>query len=267
MQGPEWRHRGRERVRSEAAGVPGRGRRRTGAGISLAVAVVLAVIGSGCGRPQAPGTDLPQHVVSTTLTPKPSPSVVATPTLTPTPKPVGSTPAPEITADANPLTQVPITVWCMVSFPSDWTVSSPTDGAYVAEGSNPLLTANFQVVGPSTGCPSEPASVENRGEGITIDDRITLTINGGSVTAWFTSGADPTYQNVDADVVVGTSCVDVGGLELGVASSANRTMLENIMESVQPHSQRGPSRGREASFRLRRGWSRRPRLGARPAAG
>jgi hypothetical protein len=104
----------------------------------------------------------------------------------------------------------------------------------MAQGPQASLSADFQDVGPATSCPSEPASVTSIGEGFAVTGTVVLTINSEAVTVWFTSDGDAGDERIDTDVVVGTSCVDVGGAEDGVASRANRLTLEQIMSSVQP---------------------------------
>ena len=69
-------------------------------------------------------------------------------------------------------------------------------------------------------------------------DKTTLTINGSIVTAWITAPNNqqgfPDYEYLDADVVVGSQCVDSGGAEYGVASQVNRTVIEQVMTSLRP---------------------------------
>jgi 6-phosphogluconate dehydrogenase (decarboxylating) len=65
-----------------------------------------------------------------------------------------------------------------------------------------------------------------------------LRISGNTVTAWITvPGSQQTsqaYEHLDADVIVGSLCVDAGGAEYGVASQANRAVIEQIMVTLRP---------------------------------
>jgi hypothetical protein len=202
----------------------------------VVAAFVLAAVASGCGGTHASKADPTNHAVSGTSTPRPSPSAGSRPTPAPTVEAVTSTPVPEATPDGNPLVTVTVPSCCTVSLPSDWSLGVGPLGGYVAQGSDPALEADFTNLGTAT-CPSQPA----RGEGYTPYNQYTVTIAGQTVTAWVTAAADTNYQNIDADVVIDGSCIDVGGEERGVASTANREFLESIMESAAGTSAPSPT--------------------------
>ncbi|MGD0833701.1 MAG: hypothetical protein ABSA40_04640 [Candidatus Dormibacteria bacterium] len=205
-------------------------RRSRGIGALIVAGAVLAVVASGCGPAPKDPAD-PSHAAGPASSPSPSRSAVATPTATATPMPNDATPAPQATPDTLPLHTVSVGTCCTVSVPQDWLVNGPNSvGTYVAEGANPALAFTLTTVGTSASCPAEPVSAEDESRSIVRRDAV--TINGEPITAWVTADADTTYQYIDADVVVGGLCLDVGGQEFGVASSDNRGFLESIMESV-----------------------------------
>ena len=227
-------------------GAPARcARTRPVVGLPIALGILLTAAGSACAqpssmrdapsRPVAVATPGPSTPASTPGTPAPaSPSPPAPASANPSPASAPASPSAIPTpASAGVATAVP--ACCQVDLPSGWTLAGPNGaGAYTAQGSSQQLTADFQDVGPATSCPAKPANVVVDGEGYAVTGTASLAINGEVVTVWFSSNGDPTYEWVNADVVIGAACFDIGGVENGVASPANRLILEQIMSSVQP---------------------------------
>jgi hypothetical protein len=198
----------------------------------IATIACASLVLAGCNSTSASeATQLPS-VAASTSAPTSPPGLVA-PTATPA--------APPASAPASTAVHVPECCWA--DLPAGWTVRGPSDsGLYQASGSDTGLAADFQGVGAATDCPSEPTlvAVELFGPSsqIHLESKKRLIINGVSVTAWLTAPNDlqtfPRYEYVDADVVVGSNCVDVGGAEYGVANYANLATILRIMVSVRP---------------------------------
>jgi hypothetical protein len=78
--------------------------------------------------------------------------------------------------------------------------------------------------------PSHPS-----GDVITAVDSI--TVSGKRVTVYVTTPSAPTpraYEYVNADAVLGASCVDLGAAEYGVASRSNLEALLHILATTRP---------------------------------
>jgi hypothetical protein len=105
------------------------------------------------------------------------------------------------------------------------------------------LAATWQVIGSARSCPLEPAAMlgslvsptQLSGDVITAVDAI--TVNGKHATVYVTvpsTGVPRGYQYLNADVVVGTMCVDLGGAEYGVANASNVHALLQILATTRP---------------------------------
>jgi hypothetical protein len=151
----------------------------------------------------------------------------------------GSSPTP------TPLLGYSVTLatCCRATLPTHWTAPQVVDntvvGSYDATGK---LYVTWQVVGPAHKCPTEPPALLDSltspshptGDVITAVDP--LRVNGQHVTAYISAPSTATprhYQYINADVVVGASCIDLGGAEYGVASTANLETLLQILATTK----------------------------------
>jgi len=193
--------------------------------LSSAGVILVAAAVSGCAVSQQATSSLSQIAASSSLQPSasPPPSVTATASSLPT-----ATPSPTLSgySSSTPLA-IPTPTWaavsiavptcCQVAVPVGWVLGGPTDnGTYLFQPSNEP-TVSFQNVGPATSCPSEPSAGTS-----------TMAINGQLVTLTFGFGGDV----VSAEVVVGSSCIDVSGA--GVLDSPDLILVEQILSSIEP---------------------------------
>jgi hypothetical protein len=177
----------------------------------------------------------------------------ATPTVTRVPTPTrplsSAAPLPAPTPLQGPT--VAISGCCTATIPIAWSaVQIVNNGLSGSSDPSGRLNVSWHVVGSSRHCPSEPAALVDSltspshpsGEVITGVNQ--LMVSGRHATVYITAPTNPAqhhYQYLNADVVIGAECVDLGGAEYGAASAINlRTILqilattEPIASSVQP---------------------------------
>jgi hypothetical protein len=144
----------------------------------------------------------------------------------------------------SPVKVVTVSTCCRATLPATWT--APTliaNGLYSASDSQSTLSATWQVVGSARSCPLEPPALlgslvsptHPSGDVITAVDSI--LVNGKRVTVYVTvpSAATPrAYEYVNADAVLGGSCVDLGAAEYGVASPSHLQALLQILATTRP---------------------------------
>jgi hypothetical protein len=190
---------------------------RSNVGLAL---VPLVVVLSGCASNPAAGTP------ASSAKPSSAPSQLTGPTPTPL---LGHS--------------VTLATCCTATLPTHWTAPQLVDntvvGSYDPTG---MLYVTWQVVGPAHKCPKEPPALLDslRSPSHPSGDVITgvdpLRVDGQHVTAYITAPTSSTprhYQYVNADVVVGLSCIDLGGAEYGVASTANLETLLQILATTR----------------------------------
>lgn len=177
----------------------------------------------------------------------------ATPTVTRAPTPTlphsSASPKPVPTQLQGP--RVAISGCCTATIPVTWSaVQIVNNGLSGSSDPSGRLNVSWHVVGSSRHCPSEPAALidsltsPSHPSGEVITGVNPLMVNGRHATVYITAPTNPAqhhYQYLNADVVIGAECVDLGGAEYGAASALNlRTILqilattEPIASSVQP---------------------------------
>jgi len=144
----------------------------------------------------------------------------------------------------SPARVVTVSTCCRATLPAAWDAPKLiANGLYGTSDSQGTLTATWQVVGSAHKCPLEPPALLDSlvspthpsGDVITSVDSI--LVNGKRVTVYVTApsaGTPRAYEYVNADAVLGASCVDLGAAEDGVASLSNLQALLQILATTRP---------------------------------
>jgi hypothetical protein len=152
------------------------------------------------------------------------------------------------TSIATPLDgrSVALASCCTATIPPHWTSPHPLEED--REGSSDpagTLAVTWEVMGAARDCPGEPAALVDsltsptHPSGDVITALEPLNVAGRHVVAYVTAPSNTAlraYAFVNADAVVGASCVALSGAAYGVASPANLAMILQILASTEPIS-------------------------------
>lgn len=206
----------------------------------MVLAPLLALLATGCSTNQPVSSPSPSVQISTLPL---QPPVVA-------PAPVRGY-------------AVALATCCTATLPDHWTAPQSVDnthlGSYDPSG---RLFVTWQVVGSARTCPNQPPGLvdslasPSHPSGDVIVGMDPFSVDGQHVTVYITAPRALTpraYQFIDADAVFGANCVDLGGAEYGVASTANLATLLGILATTMSVSY--PLQPSKTPSDLHRGWS------------
>lgn len=168
-------------------------------------------------------------------------------------RPVRSSPPSEPTASLpsqppvvapKPVVGIAVTVapCCAATLPARWTPPQVEDNTLLgSHDPSGKLSVTWQVVGRAGSCPDEPPALldslysPSHPSGDVIIGVDPFSVDGKHVTLYITTPDASTtraFEFVNADAVIGTDCVDLGGAEYGVASTPNLEMVLGILATT-----------------------------------